>query len=278
MTLTSEVIDSYKLYLEIKRPAHWKKYCDLLKSNRQGAKAEAVVFQFLRSVFEDVTVAEDISTGGADFLCKAGGIELIAEATSLEAESVARQSGWENTIPEDGTAGWFQMITHKVRTKAGKKAPQLSGRAIPSILVITCEHVASDVLMGPHGAEVFLTGEPRIEVPVGKPADHVASVTDLKNSLFFDVKNGRVEPGRRSISAVLLVSIFSHESSVLGILHPDPQFPFPMSLLPSVPFLRMKKGPPRDQVIETEWVIQRPAPWKYYHYPVQLRDEELKNT
>jgi hypothetical protein len=277
MTLTTNVVDSYIEFLLVKYPTHEKRYRNLLKSNPQSAKAEAVIFQLLRSVFDYVAVAEDISAGGADFLCRAGGIELIAEATCLEAESVAKQSGWENSIPEDGAAGWFQMITHKVRAKTSTKAPQLSGYAIPRVLIVSCEHVAADVLIGPHGAEVFFTGEPKIEVPIGRPKDSIGSVTDLKDSIFFDVNNGKIEPGRRSISAVLLVSIFAHEASVVGILHPDPQFPLPISLFSSVPFLRMKKGPPIDKEIETEWVIHRPNPWKCCHNLVELRDEELRS-
>lgn len=277
MALTNEVIDSYKLFLEVKYPAHWRKYCNLLKSNSQGAKAEAVVFSLLRTVFDEITLAEDVSTGGPDFLCRVDDIEFIVEVTSLEAESVANQSGWENVIPEDTAAGCFRMITHKVRAKASTKAPQLSGYDIPRVLVITCEHVAADILIGSHGAEVFFTGEPKIEVPIGRPIGNIGEVTDLRDSLFFDVNNGMINPARRSISAIFLLAVLAHESSVLGILHPDPQFRFPVMLFPSVPFLKMKKGPPQDREIELEWVIHKPSPWKFYHREIKFKDADLRS-
>jgi hypothetical protein len=278
MTLTTNVVESYREFLFVKYPTHEKKFCNLLKSSPQSAKAEAVIFQLLRLLFDDVVVAEDISTGGADFLCRADEMELIAEVTCLEAESVTKQSGWENSIPEDGSAGWFRMITHKVRGKASTKASQLSGYTASRVLVISCEHIASDVLIGPHGAEVFFTGQPRIAVPIGDPIDSINTVTDLRDSIFFDVNDGVVEPGRQSISATLLVSVFAHDASVVGILHPHPQIPLPVSLFPSAPFLRMRKGPPTEMEIETEWVAHKPNPWRYYHNPVVLKDSELRDT
>jgi hypothetical protein len=214
MLSTAEVIDSYKLFLEVKYPTHHQSYCSRLKNNSESPKAEAVTFSFLRSKFDDVKVAEDISTGGADFLCKSIDVEFIAEVTCLEAESVAAQSGWKNEVPENGSAGWFGMITHMLRTKASSKAAQLSGYSLPRILVITCEHVAADVLLGCHGAQILLTSDTKIEVPIGKPIDKVKLITDLSDSVFFRFNNGQLKSCRRSISAILLFSIFGDKSLI----------------------------------------------------------------
>lgn len=277
MLSTTKVIDSYKIFLEVKYPAHYQSYRNRLKSNSESAKAEAVTFSFLRSNFDDVKLAEDISTGGADFLCKSNGLEFIAEVTCLEAESVASHSGWKNEVPQNGSAGSFGMITHMLRTKAASKADQLSGYSFPRILVITCEHVAADALLGPHGAETLLTSDTKIEVPIDKPIDKVSLITDLKNSVFFRPRNGKFESCRRSISAILLISIFADKSLVVGILHPDPQYEFPIRFLPSVPFLRMKKWPPENKIIEIEWVIYKPKAEGFYHRKVKFKDEELKS-
>lgn len=277
MFSTTEVIDSYKLFLEVKYPSHFQSYCRRLKSQLESAKAEAVTFSFLRSNFDDVQVAEDISTGGADFLCKSNGAEFISEVTCLEAESVATQSGWKNEVPENGSAGSFGMITHMLRTKASSKAAQLSGHSFPRILVITCEHIAADVLLGSHGAETLLTSDTKIEVPIGKPIENLDLVTDLKNSVFFRYKNGALESCRRSISAILLFSIFADKTLVVGVLHPDPEYKFPIRLLPSVPFLRMKEWPPKNNRIEIEWVIHKPKAMEIYHRKVELKDKELRS-
>ena len=183
MFSTTEVINSYKNFLEVKYPSHFQSYCRRLKNQSESAKAEAVTFSFLRSNFDDVLLAEDISTGGADFLCKSNGAEFISEVTCLEAESVAAQSGWKNEVPENGSAGFFGMITHMLRTKASSKAAQLSGHSFPRILVITCEHIAADVLLGTHGAETLLTSDTKIEVPIGKPIENLDLSVRVFNSL-----------------------------------------------------------------------------------------------
>jgi hypothetical protein len=277
MFSTTEVIDSYKLFLEVKYPSHYQSYCRRLKNQLESAKAEAVTFSFLRANFDDVQVNEDISRGGADFLCKSNGTEFISEVTCLEKESVAAQSGWKNEIPENDSAGSYGMITHMLRTKASRKAAQLSGHSSPRILVITCEHIAADILLGSYGAEALLISDTKIEVPIDETIKNLDLVTDLNNSVFFRYKNDAVESCRRSTSAILLLSIFTDKTLVVGILHPDPAYKFPISLLPSVPFLRMKEWPPKNNRIKIEWAIQKPKAMEFYHRKVELKDKELRS-
>ncbi|MCK4309025.1 MAG: hypothetical protein KAW42_03505 [Candidatus Atribacteria bacterium] len=279
MVSTTEVIESYKDFLEVKYPKHYQNYCTRLKNKPESAKAEAVTFSILRSNFDDVNLAEDISTGGADFLCKSNDIEFIVEVTCLETESVVAQSGWKNRVSPapNKTAFSFGMITHMLRRKVSSKAAQLSGNNIPGILIITSEHIGADFLLGPRGAETLLTSNIKIEVPIGKPIRKVGLATDLKDSVFFRFKNGSLESCRRSISVILLISIFDDRSLIVGILHPDPQYVFPIMLLPSVPFLRLKKWPPENNNIETEWVISKPKAEKFYHREITFKDEELKS-
>ena len=274
---TTDVIESYKRFLEVKYPKHFQTYCNRLKNNPESAKAEAIAFSFLRSIFVDVTLAEDITTGGVDFLCKSSEGEFIVEVTCLEAEAVAAQSGWKNELAENGYAGSFGMITHMLRTKASSKAAQLSGHDFPRILLITCEHIAADVLLVPHGAETLLSSDTEIEVPIGKQIADVKLTTDLKDSVFFRFKDGKLESCRRSISAILLFSIFADKSLIVGILHPDPEYNLPIKLFPSIPFLRMKKWPPENNMIETEWVIYKPKPEEFYHQKVEFKDSELRS-
>jgi hypothetical protein len=70
---------------------------------------------------------------------------------------------------------------------------------------------------------------------------------------------------------------FSEQSLIVGILHPDPEFNFPIRLFPSVPFLRMKKWPPEKNIIETEWIIYKPKPEEFYHRKVEFEDKELRS-
>jgi hypothetical protein len=273
-------VQSYKDFLSVKYPYHYTLFCNRLDTKPESARAEAVTFSLFRSVFEDVTVAEDVVAGGADFLCVTENGKFIVEVTCLEGEAVAAQSGWPNGVPVHGTGGSFGMITHMLRTKASDKTSQLSGYEMPRALAITCEHVAADVLLGPRGAEMFFTSDTKITVPIaaGEPIDEkIHLTTDLKDSVFFRFRNGVVEPCRRSMSVIFLISIFADQSLVVGILHPDPQYVFPISLLPSVPFLRMMKWPPENHRIETEWVVHSPKPAAFYHHEVAFKDKELRS-
>ena len=278
MSFTDDVIDSYKEFLEIKYPTHFNKYSKLLNDNPEAGKAEAIMFSLLRNTVDQVFLGEDVSIGGVDFLCISDQIQFVVEVTCLEAESVATQAGWPNEVAEDGTAGWYRMITHKLRSKTSSKTPQLSGYNMPRLLAITSEHVAANVLLGARGAEALLTGETKIEVPIGKPIDKVRLATNLKDSIFFKFNNkkGIIEPCRQSISAILLVTILSDKSSIIGLLHPSPSYHFQVALLPSVPFIRLKEWPLKDNCLETEWIIDNPRPWDFLHQKIIIKDEELR--
>ncbi|MCX5733532.1 MAG: hypothetical protein NTW68_04300 [candidate division NC10 bacterium] len=278
--MLAATIESYMTFLSVKYPSHYKPFCNRLDSKPESARAEAVTFSWLRSQFEDVTIAEDVVTGGADFLCVSESGKIIVEVTCAESEAVATQSGWPNGVPEDGSGGSFGLVTHILRTKASEKAPQLSGYEMPRVLAITCEHVVADVLLGPLGAEMFLTSDTKIAVPIatGEPIDEKTFLTtDLKDSVFFRFSNGIVEPCRQSISSIFLISILADKVFVVGILHPHPQHALPIRLLPSVPFLRVKKWPPENHGIETEWVIHSPKPTEFYHQEVAFKDKELRS-
>ena len=193
MTSTSEIIESYKTFLQVKYKSHYGRFCNLLRDNPEGGKAQAVLFSLMRSTVHEVRVAEDISSGGVDFLCSLDDAAFMFEVTCLKAEAVATQSGWENTISESATAGSFAMITHMLRTKASFKAPQVSGYPMPRVLAITCEHIGADFLIGPNGAETLLTSDTKIAVPMGEPIGETRSTTELKDSVFFKFKNGTFE-------------------------------------------------------------------------------------
>ena len=277
MTTTLEIIDSYKIYLEVKYPDHYKKFCERANNHHESTKAEAILFSILRSTFPDVIIAEDSSIGGADFKCEADDSKFIVEVTSLETEAVANQSRWKNKIEENGSGFSFSMITHMLRTKASGKASQVSGAEMPRIVAITTEHIGGDFLLGPHGARTLLTGDTKIKVPINSPEFNTGLATDLKDSVFFRWKDGVVEACRQSISAILLISIFADKCLIVGILHPCPAYIFPIQLFPKVPFVRLKKWPPDDHNIETEWTVHSPSMTEFLYRPITFKDDELKN-
>ena len=263
-----------------KYPTHVKKqYCN---RKPESARAEAVAFHFLRTYSDDVQVEEDSKKGGVDFRCKKGNAEFVVEVTCLDAESVACKSGLKNEPPRNRSGGWYAGITDKLFGKAVGKAKQMSGYDCPAILVMTCEHPLADMLLDKIDAEFLLTGDQKIAVvPFSNSAENLDSVTDLENSVFFRFNEeiGKLESCGRSISAILLFSIFGASVFVVGILHPDPIHKFPIEFLPSVPFIRLKSWSPEKGILEIEWqsyktlghVIDEPESYNFWY------DEEFRN-
>ena len=259
-TRIDDIVDNYENFLDNEYPAHIKKrFCNRLASHPAGARAEVITFHFFRSNVDDVRIEEASGVGGADFRCSRKESEFIAEVTSLDAESVARKSGIENRIPENCSVRSFQWITQKIEATASKKTSQLSGYSCPRILVMTSEHCdAQDLISSKIPAEFLLTGETQIPIPhpFANPEPGLHLETHLQGSVFLQAneEEEKIEPCRQSISAILLCSVFENAMKVIGILHPDPVHKFPIKFLPSIPFVRLKKWPPENNKIGTEWV------------------------
>lgn len=270
-----EIVDSYRLFMEVKYPSHLGHFDARRCSERESADAEAVVFALLRDHRIEVAIGEDVSTGGADFLCKSGDCEFLTEVTCVTSASLARVSGLENRIPENGECTSFALATVLFRRKVNKKAPQLAGIRLPRLLVCVGFHVMNAALIGKVAAENLLTGDCSIQVSVPGGATSIA--TDLKNAGFIrPSRDGSVEACRRSISAVLLIQAHGDCCDIYGVLHPDPAVPFPIATFPKAPFVRLTQWPPHDMRLELEWMIHDPQPWRTYHGPVVLRDDELR--
>ena len=285
MCSIENVIDSHKRFLAAKYPRHSQNYCHRLKDQPESGRAEAIASHFLRVRCGDVWIEEDPKKGGVDFRCRSkNGTEFVSEVTCLKTESVARRSKLENEFPEVGFGGTFDLITDRLFWKVLSKEDQVSGYGCPQILIITSEHTGSNILLGDAGAEFLLTGDQIIVERVdnlgnSSKLENVNSATNLKNAVFFRLKNGKLESCRRSISAILLFSISPDGtySEIVGLLHPDPIYKFPISTFPSVPFLKLKQWPLTNGRIETEWVIDEdPKPDKFYHhgydYPPEGRE------
>lgn len=278
-TEVEDLVHNYNRFLSEKYPTLLKGYCN---RKPDSARAEAVTFHFFKNHSDNIQVKEDPAKGGADFQCKTDTAKFIVEVTCLDAESVACKSGLKNESPLKRSSEWYSGITGKLFGTTKRKASQISGYDCPRILVIACEHPQADMLLGTIDAEFLLTGEQKIIVlPFNNQSENLDLETDLKNSVFFRYNKeiGQLESCRRSISAILLFSIFGANVFVVGILHPDPVHKFPIKFLPSVPFVRLKKWPPENGIFEIEWIsyktdehlIEEPEPHRFWY------DEELRN-
>lgn len=272
-TGVEDLVHNYNRFLSEKYPPLLKGYCN---RKPDSARVEAVTFHFFKNHSDDIQVKEDPVKGGVDFQCKTDTAKFMVEVTCLDTESVACKSGLKNESPLKRSSEWYSGITSKLFGTAKKKASQISGYDCPRILVIACEHPQADMLLGTLDAEFLLTGEQKIAVvPFSNSTGNLDSVTDLKNSVFFRYNKeiGQLESCRRSISAILLFSVFNTNAFIVGILHPDPVHKLPIEFFSSVPFVRLKKWSPENSILEIEWinykkpgqVIHEPEPYNFWY-------------
>ena len=264
----SDLVPDYMDFLKTKDQKRVKSFQSLLSTQKASAISEAVAFHYFRYYVDIVQVEEVVNKGGVDFRCQTGDTNFVVEVTHLDVEAVENRSGLPNDPTQDNAVGCFSSITKKLHDTVDKKAHQMSGYECPGILVIACTHNLADLLFSTSAAEDLLVGDIKIQIPIPEhlltddtkkhtpiedPRQNLSLRTDLENAIFFRWNDGW-EACNRSISAVLLFHISGANAFVLGILHPEPVHKFPIQFLPSVPFVRLKKWPPEDELMLTEWV------------------------
>jgi hypothetical protein len=258
-----EVVEGYKCFLARNHyDAHWGMFERRLASDRKAAEAEAVVFSLLWFEKMHPDVFEKVGAGGPDFQCQPSpGAGFLTEVTSLDSTAVSHQSGLPLKITGAGGQA-YGLITDKLLSAVKGKTRQLGGQALPGVLVITSDYDFSCLLMDSGPAQRLLTGDVYFTVPIGGGRDSADLCTDLDNAAFcrrmavLDPEgNVMFESCRRSISAILLVTIHPDESSVVGLLHPDPVRPFDPSWFPEVSFVRLRDWPITGGKLGTEWVL-----------------------
>jgi hypothetical protein len=250
-----EVVDSYWIFLARNHfDVHLDRFKQRLDSDTKAAEAEAVVFSLLWNAKARPDIFEDISKGGPDFSCEPFKQEkFLVEVTSLDSSAVTRRSSLPDRL-EEGGGGAFGLITAALQRAAVGKASQLANHPYPRVLAITSSHAFASILMDAHAAENLLLSDTMISYRIGNFSDPGRQITDLRRSVFFrtDRSGTRIVPCRRSISAILLVSISWGQADVVGILHPEPEIVFKPGLLSQVPYLRLTSWPVGSE-IKTEW-------------------------
>ena len=157
MEMIDKTIESYKLFLEIKNPEHFKRYRVREKHNSEAARSEAIVFALLRQTTENVTINEDIRTGGVDFFCKGADYAFFAETTSIGIEATEKRSGLDNKIDQQTHAQAFSLITQTLRNRLSDKATQLANQEAARILFLTSKHIFGNILLGLGAAKALFT-------------------------------------------------------------------------------------------------------------------------
>ena len=259
MKYNQPILNDYKEFLN---RSNIKGFDNRMKNEPESLYAEAVVYSFLKTHCDDVQRQEQKVVGGVDFSCTTQGERYVVEVTSFNSESVTSESGLPNEEPQKTEVRSYSGIASKLFYKAISKVKQVSNYSCPRLLVITSDHAQADSVMDKLAAKTLLIGEQFIPIPSSP------SATKLENSVFYQIDVDKLVPCHTNISAIILGSIKGGFVSFVGALHPNPEYPFNINLLPKVPFVGPKSFSEKDNKLIIEWHQDRSHGIGYtYFYP-----------
>jgi hypothetical protein len=270
-----QLLKSYEEYL-LTLPLHLKRFRQRLRERPAAARAEAAVFGFLRAAGCEPLINEDPGTGGADFCCQKP-MPFVVEVTSLDDSTLAGRAAMPMDIPDNGSGSYVDLpnVLNLIRTTISNKAQQLADYPCPRLLVICSEHWGTSVFFCQGGIKELLVGGSSISIPVGPEGATEPSrmTTELKDAVFLRIKDGVVEPCRRSISAILFIHLEPTACHALGALHPEPAIPFSIETFPKIPFARLR-WPATE--IRIEWLIVHASQARFAHQAINFTTQELR--
>lgn len=254
-----DAIESHQSWLLGFSQERLKKWQDLLRADPEAAICEACVRSDLAQHVDDIQPNEDLSHGGPDFLCRQGKQYFYVEVTCITIESATRASELPHPTPRYPQASGYRHLTDKIYGELVNKTPQCSGLNHPCVLAIgTLHSQAGPCCMDECAAEEILTGTTyitaKIDTKTGAMVGDPYDAANLRNSSFIrPAQIETVEEARKTISAVLLYSLWYDPCHVIGLLHPKPNKPFPRNLLSGIKFGKLKDGYD-EGILEVEWI------------------------
>lgn len=251
-------IQNYEMWLENTGPRAVKRWRRGINSSDEaaveGAIAEAVAWDFLRCRVDTITLADDPSTGGPDFLCHVGAKRFFVEVTNMTRDSVTEHTG---LIENQHGPRWYALLTAQVDRKVTKKAGKSSDLGAPLLLVLTTLHFdASHACVCQDSIACLLTSDTGIssiyDPTTGEAVGDEFQSTDLRYAVFVEPplildSNGNpvFRVVRRNISAVVVCGfgLMPPDMRAFGALHPDPVHVFEPAWLSDVPFCKYAQWP-----------------------------------
>lgn len=262
----------------MKAPEHQKEFAKRLDAQPEAARAEAVTFSWLRQQDLRPRPGEVIGQGGVDFLCTPDRKPAFAvEVTCLLTTTVSSASGLQHAAAPAVRS--FSQITTKLLKEAINKAPQLADYQMPRVLVLATEHDSGALLMNAHSASELLTGSTAFRLRIGDTKAEPELIAGLRNAVFFRITKDKagIEAARRSISAIVLMTIGAETGGVIGILHPDPVHPLDPQTFERMHFVRLATWPIKPGGrFRVEWIGPTPSPTSFANLPMRFEDRELR--
>ena len=240
-----KIVDSHREWLKQFNERHLKKWDDLFaKNNPEAALCEAATRQVLEEFDVDVEPYDDSSSEPTpDFKCCKDGIVFYVEVTCIPKEVATRKSGLEEDYEKDRVCE-YAPLNIPISLKAQHKYYQSKNLEVPFLLVIGTFHTqVSENWFIKETASEMLKCAP-IFFPVGKNQemnkDNYKHFKDHSGGfVFIKINNNSLtncDYKLKSISGILLCPFGIKEPKILGVLHPNPNYPFYRNLLPKVEF------------------------------------------
>jgi hypothetical protein len=249
------ILNSHRSWLSQYDHPTTKQWEGLLNNQPESATCEALVRYYLASMVDSI---EPNNPPGPDFCCTVGNTRFYVEVTCLTCDKVSRHSGLTD-LADDACS--YEALTDQIMGEAIGKVRQCSNLDRPCLLAIATLHFAGGQLCFDEvEVEELLTGSPMITRKINRHTSMVDGPiyesTDLNNSAFIRLSKecpSDIEHARTCFSGIVLCDFGSRLPRFFGVLHPQPKHPFNPSLLPTIPFCRIKDGY-RKGTMQVEWI------------------------
>lgn len=254
----SKDIEEHREWLEGFGVQPLRKWETLLENDPQAAICEACTRRLLADQNVDVKPNDHGPDGGPDYLCAKNGKSFYVEVTCITKDAATRETGLSD--PELACTDHYSL-TRKILGEVSNKTRQCSNLGTPCLLAIGTLHgPASELCFRKDDAEDLLTGTSKITANIdtrdGQMVGEPYETTSLSDSVFVRrIKSSpnKIEYARFPISGVLLCPFGCKPSYSVGVLHPNPNYPFERKLLPDIPFGILRDGH-QDGNFSVEWI------------------------
>jgi hypothetical protein len=241
------IIAEHRAWLQQFDKQRLKKWEDLLCSCSEAAICEAKTRKFLSDHDVDIRPNGDLSQRGPDFLCTKDSKTFYVEVTCITIDVATKKTTLPSSYPKNNDAQHYRLLTEHILGELCGKTPQCASLGLPCIVSVATLHTQAGVLcFKKRACEDILTGTTKITMDINMQEGHAIGdpyqTTNLSDSAFLrfsKMADGTIEYARNPISAVLLCAFGQYPIGVYGLVHPNPNYPFDRSLLPSIKFAKL---------------------------------------
>lgn len=260
---------AYGEWLNQQNSSSAKRWSDQVNADHEGAVAEAVAFDWLAGRVDKIEHGDPPGCNAPDFICTVCDRRFYVEVTNISVSSVERKTGLKD---EQRGFTMYRPLTGAIMAEVVAKSGQFSRFQFDAPLVVfvtTLQFAASCVCVERGHIEDLLTGTTYVESDFdrerGEAVGDLRSATRLGDSLFIrqsKLIGAGLDVPRKHVSAVLIggFGVAPPAPPVYGVLHPEPNIPFPIAVLPDVAFAYLDPWPPRGELCVRWSDCSRPEP------------------